>query len=106
LPFTHTLVPLAILPPESAPTGTNGVTVVNAFTDSRIEGDTRYVIEFSTTPGKTYTIIYSSNLSDWSVATPSVTANATVTQWYDDGPPKTVSKPESVNSRYYRVIEN
>ena len=42
----------------------------------------------------------------WKVATPSVTANANVTQWYDDGPPKTDSKPLSVNSRFYRVIQN
>ncbi len=66
----------------------------------------RCVIEFSPTTGKTYTIIYSDDLVNWKVATPSVTANANVTQWYDDGPPKTDSKPESVGSRYYRVIAN
>ena len=42
----------------------------------------------------------------WQVATPTVTANATRTQWYDDGPPKTASKPGAVSSRYYRVIVN
>jgi len=40
------------------------------------------------------------------VATPSVTANANVTQWYDDGPPKTDSKPTAINPRFYRVIQN
>ena len=32
------------------------------------------------------------------------TANATRTQWYDDGPPKTESKPLSATNRFYRVI--
>ena len=67
--------------------------------------DPRIVIEFPTTPGKTYTIIYSdNNLFTWQVATPSITASATTTQWYDDGPPKTDSKPFSITSRFYRVI--
>jgi len=106
LSFTHTLTAVAILPPDAAGVGTNGVAISKSFLDMRIEGDTRFVIEFPTTPGKTYTIIYSDDLVNWKVATPSVTANANVTQWYDDGPPKTVSKPASVGSRYYRVIAN
>jgi hypothetical protein len=40
------------------------------------------------------------------VATPTVTAANNRVQWYDDGPPKTASKPASVSSRYYRVIAN
>jgi uncharacterized repeat protein (TIGR01451 family) len=106
LAFTHTLTAVAILPPNTSVTGTNGVAITKSFLDTRLEGDTRFVIEFATTPGKTYTIIYSDDLVNWKVATPSVTANANVTQWYDDGPPKTDSKPASVSSRYYRVIAN
>jgi hypothetical protein len=50
-------------------------------------------------------IIYSDDdMVTWQVATPSITANATATQWYDDGPPKTDSKPFSIPSRFYRVI--
>jgi hypothetical protein len=74
--------------------------------DTRIEGDTRFVIEFTTVPGKIYTVIYTDDLVTWKVATPSVTANANIMQWYDDGPPKTDSKPTSVSGRYYRVIQN
>ena len=74
------------------------------FTDTR-NNDTRFVIEFASVPGKTYNIIYSSDLVTWKVATPSVPASANVTQWYDDGPPKTESKPASVGARFYRVIK-
>jgi uncharacterized repeat protein (TIGR01451 family) len=106
LAFTSTLTAVAILPPNTSPGGTNGVAISSEFLDTRIQGDTRFVIEFATVPGKTYTIIYSDNLATWNVATPSVTANASVTQWYDDGPPKTESKPASVGSRFYRIIQN
>ena len=107
LPFTNTLTAVGILPPNSGSTGTNGSVAINTiFVDTRIAGDTRYVIEFNTIPGKTYTIIYSDDLLTWKVATPSITANANVTQWYDDGPPKTDNKPASLISRYYRVIQN
>ena len=82
-----------------------GYEISGIFLDTRIVGDTRIVIEFPTIPGKTYTIIYSdNNLFTWQVATPSITANADNTQWYDDGPPKTDSKPYSITSRFYRVI--
>jgi uncharacterized repeat protein (TIGR01451 family) len=106
LPFTNILTAIAILPANSGSPGTNGaVTISRIFMDVRIANDTRIVIEFPTTPGKTYTIIYSdNNLFTWQVATPSITANAVSTQWYDDGPPKTDSKPFSITSRFYRVI--
>jgi uncharacterized repeat protein (TIGR01451 family) len=107
LAFTHTLTAVAILPANAATGGTNSVAITRIFLDTRVEGDTRYVIEFTTKPGKTYTIIYSDDdMVTWKVATPSVTATANVTQWYDDGPPKTGSKPSSVGSRFYRVIQN
>ena len=66
------------------------------------------MIEFNSVPGKSYTILYSTSVSSnlWKVATPTVPANANVTQWYDDGPPKTESRPDSVGSRYYRIIKN
>jgi hypothetical protein len=71
--------------------------------DHRLAGQPRFVIEFTSIPGRTYTVIYSSDLTHWTAATPSLTANATRTQWYDDGPPKTTSKP-SGGTRYYQVI--
>jgi hypothetical protein len=106
VPFTSTLRVVPIIPPNAGSTGTNGSVGINKiFTDTRTNG-TRFVIEFVTVPGKTYTIIYSADMVNWKVATPSVTANANVTQWYDDGPPKTESAPLSVTNRFYRVIKN
>ena len=62
-------------------------------------------ITWSSIPGRTYTILYSDDVMlTWLTATPSLTANATQTQWYDDGPPKTESKPLSIASRVYRVV--
>jgi hypothetical protein len=89
-------------------TGTNAATAVaidRAFIDSRISGNPRFVLEFATIVGRSYTIVYrDDNMTNWNSATPSLTANATSTQWYDDGPPKTASKPLSNTSRLYRVI--
>ena len=65
------------------------------------------MIEWTSVPGRTYTIIYSDdNMTNWRVVTPTVTANANRTQWYDDGPPKTESQLLSITSRFYRVIAN
>jgi hypothetical protein len=35
---------------------------------------------------------------------PSIVASANGTQWYDGGPPETVSNPASVSRRFYQVI--
>jgi uncharacterized repeat protein (TIGR01451 family) len=104
-PFTNTLEVEAVLPASSNPTSGSGPAITRSFVDARIAGDLRFVIEFATVPGRIYTVIYSDdNLQTWKTATPSVTANANVTQWYDDGPPKTDSKPITGGNRFYRVI--
>ena len=104
-PFTNTLEAQAFIP---GPAGTNagaGVLIDHTFMDLRLANSPRFVIEWASVPGKTYTIIYSDTGSaPWFVATPSVTANANRTQWYDDGPPKTASNPMAIPSRFYRVI--
>jgi uncharacterized repeat protein (TIGR01451 family) len=108
LAFTNTLTVEAIQPGQIGTTSTNGsVAVSSEFMDTRIPGDTRFVIEYASVPGKTYAIVYSTNLTAavWNVATPSVKAGANITQWYDDGPPKTESNPASVPQRFYRVIQ-
>jgi uncharacterized repeat protein (TIGR01451 family) len=109
LPFSDAFTAVAIMPTNVTTSG-NGVLINTIFMDTNsIPGETRMGIEFQTTPGTTYTVLYSSNLAasaTWNVATPSITAGATITIWYDDGPPKTDSKPMSVPMRYYRVIAN
>ena len=65
----------------------------------------RILIEFTTIPGRNYVVQYSSNLTDWKTTNPIITAPSNRVQWYDDGPPKTESKPNSVGSRFYRIIQ-
>jgi len=103
-PFTNSLEVVQVLP---VVTGTNlgsGVVIDRTFLDNRFS-PARLVIEWTSIPGRTYTVIYSNdNMATWRAATPSVNAVNTRTQWYDDGPPKTATVPLSQGSRYYRVI--
>ena len=107
LSFTNTLAVIPIIPGNTGVVGTNGsVPVSRMFTDTRTNG-TRFVIEWSSVIGKTYAILYATNVNAavWNVATPSVTATANITQWYDDGPPKTLSPPADTPFRFYRIIQ-
>lgn len=63
-----------------------------------------FLIEFASTPGVDYAIEYTHDLQEWHRVVPSITANATRTQWIDAGPPKTISHPSSVPSRCYRIV--
>jgi hypothetical protein len=64
----------------------------------------RFLIEFSAIPGARYAVQYSSDMQTWKTANPIITAPANRVQWYDDGPPKTESKPSDIGSRFYRVM--
>jgi hypothetical protein len=63
----------------------------------------RFLIEFSAVPGRHYAMQYSSDLKNWTTTLPTITAPADKVQWYDDGPPKTQSKP-TAGTRFYRVL--
>jgi hypothetical protein len=103
-PFTNSLEAQAVAPNYVATNSGPGTAISRCFYDNR-SAPPRLVIEFATIPGKNYMIIYSDdNMATWQVATPTITANATSTQWYDDGPPKTVSLPGAKPSRFYAVI--
>lgn len=67
----------------------------------------RVLLEFPSTPGKTYRIVYSSapDFSNPLMAEPPVKANADKTQWIDEGPPKTISLPGNSGSRFYKVFQ-
>lgn len=98
------LVAVAVPAAEpSAPSGTS-LSVRGPF----LIGRGRLLIEWASVPGRTYTILYSDDaqFTNSLVAVPPVTAVANRTQWVDEGPPKTVSRPDSVGQRFYRVLEN
>ncbi|MDB6112936.1 MAG: hypothetical protein JWR69_4686 [Pedosphaera sp.] len=63
----------------------------------------RFLIEFSAIPGRHYAVQYSGDMVTWKTANPTLTAPSNRVQWYDDGPPKTESKP-TTGSRFYRVV--
>jgi uncharacterized repeat protein (TIGR01451 family) len=66
------------------------------------------LIEFPSVAGQRYTVLYSGypGFSNEFAAQPPIVAPADRVQWIDDGPPKTISRPASVGSRFYRVIQN
>ena len=66
------------------------------------------LIEFPSVPGRSYTVLYSDNagFTNALAAQPPIVAPADRVQWIDAGPPKTLSAPASVTSRYYRVLQN
>jgi hypothetical protein len=67
--------------------------------------DGRFLLDFSATPGRRYAVQYTSDMVTWKTATPVITAPANRVQWYDDGPPKTESRPDSEGTRIYRVMQ-
>jgi uncharacterized repeat protein (TIGR01451 family) len=103
--FTNSLTAVAIVPPTAA-TMPAGTVITSTITpDNRNPSDVRYLITFNSVPGRTYSIEYSDDdMVTWNIAVPSIVASANVTQWYDDGPPETDSKPITLSSRFYRVI--
>ena len=105
LPFTNSLTAVAINPPPAGLTNGAPVVITQEFLDQRNPNDIRFLIEFDSIPGRTYTILYTDDLTQpWLIAVPSIVASANTTQWYDDGPPETLSKPLSSGSRYYQVL--
>ena len=62
------------------------------------------LLEFTSIVGDTYTIQFSENGEDWTDVVPDVIAGANVTQWVDNGPPKTPSHPRTTKNRFYRVV--
>jgi len=106
LPFTNSLSAVASPVSNIGIISGTGVSGYTPITDYRYENN-RFLIEFNSIPGRTYTIYYGDTLSTiTNIAVPSIVASANVTQWYDDGPPKTVSVPTSVTSRFYEVIQD
>jgi uncharacterized repeat protein (TIGR01451 family) len=66
------------------------------------------LIEWPSTTNRTYTVVYSDNVSfsNAMIAPPAVVAPANRTQWIDYGPPTTTNLPANTSARFYRVYLN
>jgi uncharacterized repeat protein (TIGR01451 family) len=66
------------------------------------------LLEFPTTAGRAYTVVYSDNVafSNAAIAPPAIVATANRLQWIDYGPPTTMSVPVNATNRFYRVFLN
>jgi len=64
-----------------------------------------FLVEFLSASDRIYAIQYSSDLVNWKSALPAITGTGTWIQWIDNGQPKTESSPDSVDHRFYRLIE-
>lgn len=65
------------------------------------------LVQFPATVGNRYTIVYSDNpqfTNNVFRAQPSFIAPGNIVQWYDTGPPKTLST-DGTTARFYRVLE-
>ncbi len=90
-------------PPGFAPSSTNiNLSLILKLTN----GD--MLLEFPSTLGRNYTIIYSDNVlfSNAMIAPPAVTAPANESFWIDYGPPTTATSPSASPARFYRVYQN
>ncbi|HEY1718620.1 MAG TPA: DUF11 domain-containing protein [Verrucomicrobiae bacterium] len=108
-PFTNGQLQAFALPlpawpaPVATATSTNiNITRIVQLTNGNM------LVEFPSTPGLTYTMVYSDNVlfSNAMIAPPSIVAPANEVQWIDYGPPATVSAPTNAGSRFYRVLLN
>lgn len=95
-------------PPADLGIGTNQFTQVVQLPTGGI------LIEFASTPGASYTVVYASSpanlltnaITNAMMALPPVVAPANRVQWIDEGPPETLSAPTNSAMRFYRVFSN
>lgn len=108
-PFTNSQLhafgvpPPDLTPPVATAAGTN-VTITRIV----VLPSGNVLVEFPSTLGRTYTIVYSDNFSfsNAVVAPPAIAAPANLVQWIDYGPPTTSSAPAGSGARFYRVFLN
>ena len=105
-PFSSALSVVWVLASDGATVPGEGISIGAAFMDVRLADTERFVMEFETVPGETYTVLYSDDMVSWRAARPPIVASSTRSQWYDDGPPKTRSHPRSTTNRFYKVIQS
>jgi len=109
-PFTSSqLNPFAVSVPDLSPPPASALaTNLDIIRILRVATNGDTLIEFPTTNGATYTVVYSDNVqfSNAMIAPPAVTAYANRLFWADYGPPTTVTHPTNAPVRFYRVFRN
>lgn len=101
---TNPVLTAFAVPPVNLTASTNLSLSITTFTN--LSGG-RWLVEFQSVPGRSYTVLYFDNLvSAWSAAQPAIIAPADRTQWIDNGPPKTSTHPSNTTFRLYRVLQN
>lgn len=114
---THTRLPFPVSPTNLQALGVSTVnlappaTLGAAVPINRILNlsSGRVLVEFPSTAGGNYVVLYSSDLgsTNWLAAQPYVIdAAANIVQWFDYGPPLTISAPTNTSARFYRVYQN
>lgn len=108
-PFTNgQLQAFAVPVPNWTPPPAAG-TSTNLFISQIVElANGNMVIEWPAVTNRTYTVVYSDNVSfsNAMIAPPSIVAPANIVLWTDYGPPETVSAPTNASMRFYRVYQN
>ena len=101
----HTLLAEGTIaaPPPAVPAGAQQIALTPGRDPLQLASG-RFLIEWVSIPGRSYLIQYSSDMTNWKTVVPSTVAAATATQWIDDGPPKTETKPNQAGGRFYRVF--
>ena len=91
--------PLDLSPPAGSPFS---ITLVTNLPSGAL------LIEFPSSLGSRYSILYSDHVSFTNAMTaqPPIVAPADRVQWIDNGPPNTVSRPANVAARFYKVLLN
>ena len=103
-PFTNAFNVAWALASDYVAVSGAGARIGDSKMDSTDPDNERFIFEFASIPGESYTILYSDDLTTWYEARPPVVAGSSRTQWYDDGPPKTRTDPPP-SGRFYKVIQ-
>ncbi|MFC1467692.1 IPT/TIG domain-containing protein [Verrucomicrobiota bacterium] len=104
-PLPGVAVSLSMQEPEEG--GLFGGPVVLAGEVLDENGTSPYQIDFNAAPGRTYFVLYTDSLfNEWIKVLPGIFAESDHIRWVDTGPPDTVSHPDEVRKRFYRIIES
>jgi hypothetical protein len=87
--------PIAVGEPDGTP---------QAIFSGKFLRDGTFLVEFTSVPGVTYYVQYSSDLVHWKTVFPPFAGTGQHLQWIDSGAPETDSLPTTQSKRFYRVL--